>query len=90
MASAREELTELVATASALFYLAEHGENPQVKTFFDAFHYVATSLSVGYANIFPVTPLGKLIGGVVMIVGPAMSAKVLEEGDRRPAMPELD
>ena len=78
MASAREELTELVATASALFFLAENGQNPQVRTYFDAFHYIATSLSVGYANIFPVTPMGKLIGGVVMMVGPALSARILE------------
>jgi voltage-gated potassium channel len=79
MPSARDELTQLVAAASALFFLAEHEANPQVATYFDAFHYIATSLSVGYANIFPVTPLGKLIGGVVMMVGPALSAKVLEE-----------
>ena len=70
--------------ASALFFVAEHGENPQVRTFWDAFHYIATSLSVGYANIFPTTPMGKLIGGVVMMVGPALSARVLDEGQKLP------
>ncbi len=86
MATPREDLTELVATAAALFYLAEHEANPLVQTYFDAFHYIATSLSVGYANIFPVTPMGKLIGGVVMMVGPALSAKALE-GLPQPALP---
>jgi hypothetical protein len=78
--AARDDLTELVAVASALFFAAEHGENPQVQTYWDAFHYIATSLSVGYANIFPTTPMGKLIGGVVMMVGPALSARALEDG----------
>lgn len=78
MASPSEELTELVATAAALFYLAEHEENPQVASYWDAFHYIATSISVGYAQIFPVTPLGKLIGGIVMMVGPALSARLLD------------
>ncbi len=46
-------------------------------------------MSVGYANIFPVTALGKAIGAVVMTVGPALSARVLDgageaEGGRRP------
>jgi hypothetical protein len=90
VASAREELTELVAAASALFFLAENGHNPQVQTYFDAFHYIATSLSVGYANIFPVTPMGKLIGGVVMMVGPALSARILEPAPTPPQAPVLD
>ena len=37
-----------------------------------------TSLSVGYANIFPVTPVGKAIGAAVQMVGPALSAKALD------------
>ena len=73
-----EELTSFVCTAAALFYCAEHGENPGVKTYFDALHYVSTSLSVGYANLFPVTQAGKVIASVVQMVGPALSAKALE------------
>lgn len=68
-----EPLVELVAVASALFFLAEHEENPGIQTFWDAFHYISTAVSVGYANVFPVTPLGKLIGGVVMMVGPSLA-----------------
>jgi hypothetical protein len=41
---------------------------------------VSTALSVGYANIFPVTPLGKVIGALVMTIGPALSARALDQG----------
>src|SRR3954464_11604052 len=78
-----DELSALVTWGSALFFWAEEGHNDAVKTYWDAVHYIATSLSVGYANIFPVTPLGKTIGAVVMMVGPALSARALE-----PAHPE--
>jgi hypothetical protein len=73
-----EELTQFVCTAAALFYCAEHEANPAVKTYFDALHYVSTSLSVGYANLFPVTQAGKVIASVVQMVGPALSAKALD------------
>ena len=74
-----EELTQFVCTAAALFYVAEEGHNPAVRTYFDALHYVSTSLSVGYANIFPVTQAGKAIGAVVQMVGPALSSKALDQ-----------
>lgn len=67
-----DPLLELIATATMLFYLAEHEENPAVASYWDAFHYVASSASVGYVNLYPVTPLGKLIGGIVMMVGPSL------------------
>jgi hypothetical protein len=73
-----EQLTEFVSQTAVLFYLAEQGQNPAVQTYWDALHYVATSLSVGYANIFPVTAAGKAIGAAVQMVGPALSAKALE------------
>src|SRR5258707_14746545 len=76
-----EVLTSFVTTAAALFFLAEEGQNPTVTTYWDALHYIATSLSVGYANIFPCTPLGKAIGAAVMMVGPALSARALESGE---------
>ena len=68
-----------VVVASWLFYRAERGKNPGVKTFYDALEYVATSMSVGYSKIFPETPEGKLIGAAMMTAGPAMAAGLLEE-----------
>jgi hypothetical protein len=81
-----ETVSEFVAWTSALFYWAEVGHNERVKTYWDAVHYIATSLSVGYANIFPETQLGKLIGAVAMMVGPALSSKALD--GLAPARPE--
>ena len=83
-----EELTEFVCTAAALFLVAEEGHNPGVRTYWDALHYISTSLSVGYANIFPVTQAGKAIGAVVQMVGPALSSKALEK-DQPDLLPEL-
>ena len=88
VATPGEELSLLVAWGSALFYWAEAGANPMVRSYWDALHYISTALSVGYANLFPVTALGKAIGSVVMTIGPAMSARALDTSPR-PAT-ELD
>jgi len=74
-----ESLCAFVGAGALMFYWAEKDENPGVRTYWDAVHYVATSLSVGYANIFPVTQLGKAIGAAVMMVGPALSAGALDK-----------
>src|ERR1700744_6102363 len=85
VATPGEELSTLVAWGATLFYWAEHEVNDGVRSYWDALHYVSTSLSVGYANIFPVTPLGKMVGAVVMMVGPALSARALEGAPAAPA-----
>lgn len=73
-----DELADFTATAAGLFYVAEHGENPSVADFWDAYHYVATSLSVGYAQVHPVTPMGKVIGSIVQMLGPSLSSHALD------------
>jgi hypothetical protein len=82
VATPAEELAALVSWGAAAFYWAEAGANPHVTTYWDALHYITTSLSVGYANIFPVTPIGKIIGALVMTVGPALSARALDQAPR--------
>jgi hypothetical protein len=84
-----ESLCALVGAGAMAFYWAEKDENPGVRSYWDALHYVATCLSVGYANIFPVTPVGKAIGAAVMMVGPAMSAAALGGKDAPATDPEL-
>jgi hypothetical protein len=79
VATPAEELAALVSWGAAAFYWAEAGANPHVTTYWDALHYVTTALSVGYANIFPVTPIGKVIGALVMTAGPALSARALDQ-----------
>jgi len=82
VATPAEELGVLVTWGAGLFYWAEAGANPMVRSYWDALHYITTALSVGYANVFPVTALGKAIGAVVMTVGPALSARALDHVPR--------
>ena len=82
VATPSEELGLLVSWGAAAFYWAEAGANPMVRSYWDALHYITTALSVGYANVFPVTALGKAIGAVVMTVGPALSARALDHVPR--------
>jgi voltage-gated potassium channel len=49
-----------------------------VKDYWDALHYVSSSLSVGYTNLYPLTPVGKVIASVIMTVGPALVTRTLD------------
>ena len=77
-----ENTLALVGLATLLFYQAEKGHNPKVEDIYDALVYCSTNISVGYSDIFAKTPLGKVIGSVLMTIGPAMAAKTLD-GPRR-------
>ena len=61
-----------------MFYKAERGHNPKVKSYYDALVYVSTNLSVGYSDIFARTPRGKAIGTALMTYGPAMSSRIFD------------
>lgn len=67
-----------VLAGAAAFYSAERGQNPKVNSYFDALVYVTTSLSVGYADIFPRTEAGKAIASTLMTYGPALAARVFD------------
>lgn len=67
----------LVGLATALFYLAEKGKNPKVNDINDAIVYVTTNLSVGYSDIFARSMLGKIVGSILMTVGPSLAANFL-------------
>src|SRR3954468_16539681 len=75
VATPSEELSLLVAWGAGLFYWAEAGANPMVRSYWDGLHYISAALSVGYANIFHVTALGKAIGAVGMTIGPRPAAR---------------
>ena len=75
-------LLSLVGGASVLFYWAERGCNPKVRTLTDAVLFITTCLSVGYADVFARTEAGKAIASFVMTFGPAMSSAALDEGKR--------
>ena len=52
------------------FWLTEHGRNPAIATFTDALYLaVMTATTVGYGDVRPVTPEGKLLAGALVFVG---------------------
>lgn len=56
--------------ASALIFQIEHVVNPTISTFWDAFYFMAVSITtVGYGDITPVTNLAQLIVVVTVVLG---------------------
>jgi hypothetical protein len=71
--------TLMILGASALlFYIVERQENPKVDTIYDALEYCSSSLSVGYTNIYPQTPIGKMVATLLMTYGPALSGAMID------------
>lgn len=68
----------IVGLTSLVFFMAERGKNPKVNTIVDASVYCSTCLSVGYADIHPVTQAGKLVGTFLMTIGPSLVTKMLD------------
>ena len=61
------------AQASGLIYAAESGSNAQISDFFDALYFGLTTLTtVGFGDITPVTPVGRLIVSASTVVGIAL------------------
>jgi voltage-gated potassium channel len=78
---AKDPMSSVLATvlgSAWLFYKAERGHNPKVKSYYDALVYVSTNMSVGYSDIFAKTPRGKAIGTALMTFGPAMTARIMD------------
>jgi voltage-gated potassium channel len=65
-----------VICSSALF-LAENGVNPNIHSPLDALWWGVVTLStVGYGDIYPVTPEGRLAGAALMILGITLFAAI--------------
>lgn len=69
---------EFLSAAAWAFYRVERDANPKIVTYTDAFYYIATCASVGYADMFAVTQPGRAIAALVMIVGPALTNRLLD------------
>jgi voltage-gated potassium channel len=90
--SRREELTMALAFAGALLLLAaavlyfvEHEAQPEVFSSIPAAMWwgIATLTTVGYGDIYPVTGVGRICGGIVAVVGVglfALPAGILASG----------
>ncbi|MCD8405189.1 ion transporter [Tenacibaculum dicentrarchi] len=61
----------LMVLSSTLMYHIEHDDQPEkFASIGDAFWWaVATLTTVGYGDVYPVTPWGKLLGGVIALIG---------------------
>jgi voltage-gated potassium channel len=79
-------LTVLVIlfVSAGMFYSAEHGVNPNVGTFGDAFYYTVVTLStVGFGDITPVTEAGRwatvasILAAIVLI--PSQASRIVRE-----------
>jgi voltage-gated potassium channel len=56
--------------AAGVFYELERGVNPSLHSFTDALWWAITTLStVGYGDMYPVTPAGRLVAIVTMVLG---------------------
>lgn len=90
--SKREELTIAMVIAglllvliSCLMYFVEHNEQPEAFSSIPATMWwgVATLTTVGYGDVYPVTVLGKILGGFMAIMGVgvfALPAGILATG----------
>ena len=87
----------LLIVASLLIYYAEHDAQPhQFRNAFSGLWWaVATLTTVGYGDIYPITPIGRVLGAVIAILGIGMVAvptsilsagflEVLEKNDKEP------
>ena len=59
-----------LTSATSLFWLFEHGRNPNVNNLFDAaWWWLVTSATVGYGDIVPMTIAGRLVGMGTIVTG---------------------
>ncbi len=65
----------LVLVSSIMFMLERHAQPDTFRSIPDAMWWaIVTMATVGYGDITPITPLGKVFGGTVMLLGVAMFA----------------
>jgi len=61
----------IIVLASSLMFFVENPAQPQIFTSIPAAMWwaVATLTTVGYGDIYPITPLGKFLGAIVAVMG---------------------
>lgn len=61
----------LLMFSASLVYFAEHASQPELFSSIPASMWwsVVTLTSVGYGDVYPITPIGKLLGGVISVLG---------------------
>jgi voltage-gated potassium channel len=68
--------TALIIISACLMFFAEHNAQPEKFTSIPATLYwsVVTLTTTGYGDLFPITPLGRLLTGVILMAGIALFA----------------
>lgn len=66
----------LLVLGSSFLYLVEHQAQPEVFSSIPAAMWwgVATLTTVGYGDVYPITPLGRFLGAIVAVMGIGMFA----------------
>ena len=85
---AKDPIDSLLATVlggGLLFYALERDKNPRCNTYWDAVLYVATSLSVGYDDVFPKTQSGNALAALIQTFGPALASNAFTPPASAPA-----
>lgn len=67
----------VAAISAAALYLAESGVNPNITSPVDALWWgVVTVTTVGYGDIYPITPEGRVAGAALMVLGVTLFAGI--------------
>lgn len=62
-------------SGTLMYYIERHAQPEAFENIGDGFWWaIVTFTTVGYGDIYPITPLGKLLGGLISLIGIAMIA----------------
>ncbi len=65
----------LLVVSCSLMYIVERNDNPAFSSIPETMWWAASTLTtVGYGDVYPITPLGKILGSLIAILGIAMFA----------------
>ncbi len=62
-----------IFTSAFVVYWLEYGKNPQINSLLDTIWWaISTVTTVGYGDVIPISPAGRIVGIITMIIGTAL------------------